>query len=98
MKMSQRTTIKRHPERAVPDRAQEILTHGVVAHLGYSVGEQPYVIPFTFHYDPAKPDRLYLHGSHASRTLRHLGKGVPVCVTVTTVHGLVYSRSAQYHS
>ncbi len=96
--MSQRTTIKRHPERAVPDQAREILAHGVVAHLGFSVAEQPYVIPFTYHYDPAKPDRLYLHGSHASRTLRHLAKGGPVCVTVTTVQGLVYSRSAQYHS
>ena len=97
--MSQRTTVKRHRERAVPEEAREILACGVVAHLGFCQGEQPFVIPFSYHYDPAaSPDHLYLHGSHASRTLRHLSGGAPVCVTVTTLHGLVYSRSAMYHS
>src|SRR5919198_1071100 len=96
---SQRTTVKRHRERAVPEEAREILARGVVAHLGFCQGEQPFVIPFAYHYDPASsPDHLYLHGSHASRTLRHLASGAPVCVTVTTVQGLVYSRSAMYHS
>ena len=96
--MGQRTVVKRHPERAVPDEAREILARGVVAHLGFSQGDQPFVIPFAYHYDTASPDHLYLHGSHASRTLRHLATGAPVCVTVTTIQGLVYSRSAMYHS
>jgi uncharacterized protein len=96
--MSERAVIKRHPERAVSDEAQEILARGLVAHVGFSQGEQPFVIPLVYLYDLAKPDRLYLHGSLASRTLKHLASGSPVCVTVTTLKGLVYSRSAQYHS
>ncbi|MDQ6695391.1 MAG: pyridoxamine 5'-phosphate oxidase family protein [Chloroflexota bacterium] len=98
--MSQRTTIKRHPERTVPDHHQveEILARGVVAHLGFAEGAQPVVIPLTYGYDPAAPDRILLHGSHASRTLKHLATGAPVCVTVTTVQGLVYSRTAPDHS
>jgi len=96
--MSQRTTIKRHPEREVPDEAQEILAAGTVAHLGFCQGEQPFVIPMIYQYDPAVPDRIYLHGSHAARALKHLASGAPVCVTVTIVDGLVYSRDAQYHS
>jgi nitroimidazol reductase NimA-like FMN-containing flavoprotein (pyridoxamine 5'-phosphate oxidase superfamily) len=43
-------------------------------------------------------DALYVHGSAASRMLRHLGSGVPVCVTVTLVDGLVLARSAFHHS
>jgi nitroimidazol reductase NimA-like FMN-containing flavoprotein (pyridoxamine 5'-phosphate oxidase superfamily) len=96
--MSQRTTVKRHSERAVPDEAKEILARGLVAHLGFSREGQPFVIPMIYQYEPEKPDRLYLHGSHASRALKQLASGAPVCVTVTTVQGLVYSRSAQYHS
>src|SRR5438067_1513784 len=96
--MSTRATIRRHPERAVPEEAPDILARGVVAHLGFSKGDQPFVIPLAYHYDPATPGRLYLHGSRGSRALRHLGGGAPVCVTVTLLDGLVYSRSAQYHS
>jgi nitroimidazol reductase NimA-like FMN-containing flavoprotein (pyridoxamine 5'-phosphate oxidase superfamily) len=40
----------------------------------------------------------YLHGSAASRMLRELETGVPTCVTVTLVDGLVLSRSAFDHS
>src|SRR5437867_203034 len=96
--MGQRTIVKRHPERAVPEEARELLARGMVAHLGFCQGDLPFIIPFAYHYDTASPDYLYLHGSHASRTLRHLAGGAPVCVTVTTVQGLVYSRSAMYHS
>ena len=51
-----------------------------------------------YHYDPAAPRTLYLHGAHASRLLRHLASGAPVAVAVTLVDGLVYSRTALYHS
>jgi len=93
-----RSVIKRHAERAVPNETADILAQGLVAHVGFCQGEQPFVIPFTYHYDPATPDVLYLHGSRASRALRHLASGAPVCVNVTLLDGLVYSRSAQYHS
>jgi len=90
--------IRRHPDRAVPDEAPAILSQGLVAHIGFTIGEQPYVIPLAYHYDPVTPDRLYVHGAQASRTLRHLATGAPVCVSVTLLDGIVYSRDAQNHS
>ncbi|GBD11192.1 hypothetical protein HRbin23_00844 [bacterium HR23] len=96
--MSQRTRIRRHPERAVPEEWQDILARGMVAHLGFVQDGLPYVLPFSYHYDPAQPNLLYLHGSVKSRAIRHLAAGAPVCVEVTLLDGLVYSRDAQYHS
>ena len=75
-----------------------MLAKGFVAHVGFNHNDQPVVIPLVYQYDPSTPDKLYLHGSHASRTLKHLATGAPVCVTVTTIQGLVYSRTAEYHS
>lgn len=95
---AKRAVLKRHAEREVPGEAAEILLAGKVAHLGFVQDGQPFVIPLTYQYDNATPDRLYLHGSHASRALRHLSSGAPVCVTVTLLDGLVYSRTAQDHS
>ncbi len=93
-----RTTIRSHPERSVPDAAPEILAAGLVAHVGFEVDGQPYVIPMSYQYDPAEPRRLYLHAAHVSRLIRRLQGGGSVCVTVTIVDGLVYSRTAKYHS
>ncbi len=63
MKVTDRTRIKIHPERAVPEEAAEILSAGMVAHVGIVEGNQPLVIPLSYHYDPSNPDLLYLHGS-----------------------------------
>ena len=93
-----RVRIRRHPERAMPDRAAAILEQGQVAHIGFCMDGAPFVVPFTYHFDVAEPDRLYIHGALASRALRQLAAGGPVCVTVTLLDGLVYSRSAKYHS
>jgi len=93
-----RTRIRIHAERSVPTRAEEFLAQGKVAHVGFAVDGQPYVIPFSYHYDTSDPKRLLLHGSTASRALLHLADGAPVCVTVTMLDGLVYSRTALYHS
>ncbi|MEZ0333838.1 MAG: pyridoxamine 5'-phosphate oxidase family protein [Gemmatimonadales bacterium] len=95
---SQRTTLRVHPEREAPEEAPAILSAGVVAHVGFEVEGQPYVIPMTYQYDPAQPTRLYLHGAHMSRLMAHLATGAAVCVTVTLTDGLVYSRTALYHS
>ena len=92
------TTIRQHPERAAPDRAQEFLAQGHVAHVGFEHDGRPYVIPMLYHYSADRPDRLYLHSGLASRALRQLASGIPVCVTVTQLDGLVYSRDAKYHS
>lgn len=96
--MPETAIIRQHPERAVPEQALEILAAGQVAHVGFLAGGRPCVIPMSYHYDPAIPDRLYLHGSHSSRALQRVASGDPVSVCVTTLEELVYSRTALYHS
>jgi nitroimidazol reductase NimA-like FMN-containing flavoprotein (pyridoxamine 5'-phosphate oxidase superfamily) len=92
------TVVRQHPERAVPERAQEFLAQGQVAHVGFEQDGRPYVIPMLYQYSIDTPDRLYLHSGFTSRTLQRLAEGIPVCVTVTMLDGLVYSRDAKYHS
>lgn len=94
---SERTRVARLPKRGAYDRRTiyKILDEAFVCHVGFVVDGQPYVIPTNF---GRAGDTLYLHGSAASRMLRALGEGVPVCVTVTLVDGLVLARSAFHHS
>ncbi len=72
-----------------------ILDAGFLAHIGFQQEGQPFVIPTLY---GRRDDRLFLHGSSASRTLRQLETGAPACVTVTLVDGLVLARSAFHHS
>ncbi len=95
---SERTRIKNHPERAVPEESAEILALGQVAHVGFISAGHPMVVPLTYHFDPKSPDLLYLHGAARSRALDELAGGQPICVTVTLADGLVYSRKAMNHS
>lgn len=94
---TEKTILKRLPKRAEYDRAavNEILDEGFVCHVGFVVEGQPFVIPTGY---ARTGDRLYIHGSQASRMLRALRGGVEVCVTVTLVDGLVLARSAFHHS
>jgi len=94
---TQRTAIKRLPKRGVYDREiiYQILDEGLVCHVGFVVDSQPYVIPTAY---GRVDDKLYIHGSPASRMLRTLQEGIPVCVTVTLLDGLVLARSAFHHS
>jgi len=94
---TERTQVKRLPKRGKYDRetVHKILDEGFVCHVGFSVDGQPFVIPTNY---GRTGDVLYLHGSAASRMLRTLSGGVPVCVTVTHVDGLVLARSAFHHS
>jgi uncharacterized protein len=94
----ERTRIRTHPERSMVDEAPAILAAGLVAEVGFLVDGQPFVIPMTYHYDIVSPRRLYLHGAHAGRLMGYLASGGSVCVTVTLVDGLVYSRTALFHS
>ena len=96
--MTLHTTLKQHPERAVPEKLHAILAEGLVAHVGFCQDGQPYVIPFSYHFDPQQPACVYLHGSTNSRALQWLAQGHPLCVDVTLLDGLVYSRTALYHS
>jgi nitroimidazol reductase NimA-like FMN-containing flavoprotein (pyridoxamine 5'-phosphate oxidase superfamily) len=92
-----RTRVVREPQRAVYDRevVNQILDEGFICHIGFVVDGQPYVIPTSYGRDG---DVLYVHGSAASRMLRSLDQGVPVCVTVTLLDGLVLARSVFNHS
>ena len=51
MQLTERTRIRNHPERAVPEETAAILSQGSVAHLGSIEDCVPFVIPFTYHYD-----------------------------------------------
>ncbi len=77
------------------ERIEAILDEALVAHIGFAVEGQPYVIP-TLH--ARVGDSVYFHGSSASRTVRALSAGAPVCLTVTLLDGLVLARSAVHHS
>ncbi len=92
-----RTTVKRIPKRAQYDRetVYQILDEGLICHVGFVVDNQPFVIPTAY---GRVGDKLYIHGSPASRMLRALKRGIEVCVTVTLVDGLVLARSAFHHS
>lgn len=93
-----RSQIRRNPERSVPDRAPDILAQGQVAHVAFVQDGNPVVIPFGYHFDIAVPDRLYIHGTPGGRAIGRIESGDPVCVTVTLLDGLVYSRTAFNHS
>jgi nitroimidazol reductase NimA-like FMN-containing flavoprotein (pyridoxamine 5'-phosphate oxidase superfamily) len=92
-----RTRLKRYHERGDHSRPviNAILDAGLICHMGFVVDEQPFVIPTAY---ARHEDRLYLHGSAASRALRTLAGGIPVCVTVTLTDGIVLARSAFNHS
>jgi len=96
--MSTRTTIQRHAERGVPDEAAAIFAQGHVAHVGFVENGQPFVIPLGYQFSSEAPDRIYFHGSMSSRAMRVMASGAPVCITVTLLDGLVYSRTAFNHS
>ena len=93
---SPRTQVERLPERGHYDREtiHGILDQSFLCHVGFVVDGQPFVIPTGF---GRVGDVLYVHGSAASRMLRNLAGGVPVCVTVTLLDGLVVARSL-FHS
>ena len=92
-----RTRVVREANRAVYDRETiyQILDAAFVCHVGFSADGQPFVIPTMF---ARVGDAIFLHGSAASRMLRGLGDGLPVCITVTLIDGLVLARSVFNHS
>ncbi len=92
-----RTTVRRIPKNASYDRSvvNAILDEGLICHVGFVVDGQPYVIPTGY---ARVGERLYIHGSTASRLALTLASGVDVCVTVTLLDGIVLARSAFNHS
>jgi uncharacterized protein len=94
---SDRTKVRRLPERGRYDRGtiDAILDSALIGHVGYVIDGQPFVTPTSVW---RQGDRLYWHGSSASRMLRATKDDVPVCVTVTLLDALVLARSGFDHS
>jgi nitroimidazol reductase NimA-like FMN-containing flavoprotein (pyridoxamine 5'-phosphate oxidase superfamily) len=94
---TERTRVKRLPDRGKYDRdtVYAILDAGLVCHVGYNIDGHPFVTPTACW---REGDHLYWHGSSASRMLRAQAGGIPVCVTVTHLDGLVLARSGFHHS
>ena len=91
-----RTQVRRKPKRGAYDfkTIAAILDEGFFCHVGFVTGGQPYVIPTGY---GRRGRSLFIHGSFASRMLKELARGVPLCLTVTLVDGLVLARSG-FHS
>jgi nitroimidazol reductase NimA-like FMN-containing flavoprotein (pyridoxamine 5'-phosphate oxidase superfamily) len=94
---TKRTQLKRGPRLGSFDRATiyQILDKAFVCHVGFTIDEQPVVIPTGY---ARVGDDLLIHGSAASRMLKAMAREVDVCVTVTLIDGLVLARSVFNHS
>jgi uncharacterized protein len=94
---SERVTVRRRPQRGAydEDTVFAILDSAFLCHVGFVLHGQPFVIPTSFGRDGRI---VYLHGAAASRMLRTLSGGIPACVTVTVLDGLVLARSIFHHS
>lgn len=97
MNVTERAKLRRLPNRGSHEleAIHAILDANFLAHVGFCVNGQPFVIPTLY---GRRGEKLYMHGSAASRMLRELDTGVPACVNVTLVDGLVLARSAFHHS
>jgi uncharacterized protein len=94
---TERTRVRRRKQRAAYDKAtvHAILDEAFLAHVGFVVDGQPFVIPTLYARDG---ETLYMHGSGANRMLKTLEQGVDACATITLMDGFVLARSAFHHS
>jgi RimJ/RimL family protein N-acetyltransferase/nitroimidazol reductase NimA-like FMN-containing flavoprotein (pyridoxamine 5'-phosphate oxidase superfamily) len=93
-----RTTATRNRGRMHYERAtaHAILDEAYDCSVGFVVGGEPRVLPTL---QVRVDDTVYLHGSSGGRlALSARGEGVPVCLSVTLLDGLVYGRSQFHHS
>lgn len=95
--VSSRVRVRRLPELGQYERTaiEAALDRGMMAHVAFADGDQPYCIPMLY----ARAGRVvYIHGSTGSRAVRALARGVPACLTVTRLNGIVLARSVFEHS
>jgi uncharacterized protein len=92
-----KTRLRRRPNRGFHDEATVfgILDAGILAHIGYTIDGAPFVTPTAYWREDR---RLYWHGSARSRMMEVQAKGIPVCLTVSHLDGLVAARSGFHHS
>jgi hypothetical protein len=94
---TERTKVKRKPDRGSFDRelVYRILDEAFVCAVGFIVEGQPFVVPTNY---VRVGDKLFLHGSTASRLMKTLASGAPFCLSVTLLDGIVFSPTATGHS
>jgi nitroimidazol reductase NimA-like FMN-containing flavoprotein (pyridoxamine 5'-phosphate oxidase superfamily) len=94
---TKRTKVTRKPDRGRYERQTiyDILDQAFVCHVGFVVDGTPFVVPTNY---VRVGDKLYLHGSTASRLMKTLGSGAPFCLSVTLLDGIVFSPTATGHS
>ncbi len=94
---TERTRVTRKPDRGSYDREliYSILDQAFVCTVGFVVDGLPFVVPTNY---VRVGDKLFLHGSTASRLMRTLGSGAPFCLSVTLLDGIVFSPTATGHS
>ena len=87
------TRLRRLPERGSQDLqlACDIIDEARICHVGFTLDEQPYVVPMSLGRDG---EQVLLHGSVVSRLMKNLADGLPCCITITHLDGLVLARSA----
>ncbi|NER84953.1 MAG: pyridoxamine 5'-phosphate oxidase family protein [Leptolyngbya sp. SIO1D8] len=97
LQVTDRSQVRRRPRLGHHDRTivNQILDEALVIHVGFVVDGQPFVIPMNYGRDG---DRLYIHGSTASRMLKSLEQGIDICVTATLLDGIVIARSLFHHA
>ena len=94
---SDRTRVRRGPTRGRYDRASidDILSRGLVAHVAFFDGQDQCCIPMLYAY---VEDKIYIHGSTASRAMPGPSRWRRGVRDGHLVHGLVLARSAYEHS
>jgi uncharacterized protein len=94
---TKRTKVTRKPDRGRYDRqtVYDILDQAFVCHVGFIADGMPVVVPTNY---VRVDDKLFLHGSTASRLMKTLGSGAPFCLSVTLLDGIVFSPTATGHS
>jgi nitroimidazol reductase NimA-like FMN-containing flavoprotein (pyridoxamine 5'-phosphate oxidase superfamily) len=94
---TERTKVRRKPDRGSYDREliYRILDEAFVCHVGFVVDGQPFVVPTNY---VRVGDKLFLHGSIASRLMKTLATGAPFCLSVTLLDGIVCAPTATGHS
>ncbi|MGA2095191.1 MAG: pyridoxamine 5'-phosphate oxidase family protein [Candidatus Acidiferrum sp.] len=92
-----RTKVRRKPDRGKYDwdTIYAILDQAFVCHVGFIADGMPIVVPTNY---VRVGDKLFLHGSTASRLMKTLGSGAPFCLSVTLLDGIVFSPTATGHS
>ncbi len=92
-----RTRLRRLPKRGHYNKGTicGILDAGMIGHIGYVIDGQPFLTPTIYW---REGNRVYWHGSWASRMLRQQAAGTPVCLTVSHFDGIVLARSGFHHS